>query len=331
MGELFRETEIPNQKRSPNSPPFPSVLSPNPALFPPSLTTFTSAIESQKPYLESLLHKTGAILFRGFPLDNASHFNSVVESFGFADQPYNGGAAPRTHVVGHVYTANESLPHENISFHHELAYSPEFPTKLFFFCEVEPVSGGETPIVLSHVVYDRMKEKHPEFVERLEEEGLVYNRVMGEEDDPSSAIGRGWKSTFGTVDKMVAGQRAAKLGMKLEWIKDGSSAKIIMGPIPAIKYDKPRDRKVWFNGMVAAYTISRDDNGQSDELTKAVAFGNGDPLPSDIVYDCLQIMEEESVAIPWQKGDVLLIDNCVVLHARKIFTPPRRVLAALCK
>ncbi|CAI0423456.1 unnamed protein product [Linum tenue] len=52
-----------------------------------------------------------------------------------------------------------------------------------------------------------MKEKHPEFVERLEEEGLVYNRVMGEEDDPSSAIGRGWKSTFGTADKMVAGQR----------------------------------------------------------------------------------------------------------------------------
>ncbi|CAI0423457.1 unnamed protein product [Linum tenue] len=125
--------------------------------------------------------------------------------------------------------------------------------------------------------------------------------------------------------------RAAKLGMKLEWIKDGSSARIIMGPIPAIKYDRPRDRKIWFNGMVAAYTISRDDNGQSDELTKAAAFGNGDPLPSDIVYDCLQIMEEESVAIPWQKGDVLLIDNCVVLHARKIFTPPRRVLAALCK
>ena len=36
---------------------------------------------------------------------------------------------------------------------------PEFPSKLFFFCEVEPGSGGETPIVLSHVVYERMKEK----------------------------------------------------------------------------------------------------------------------------------------------------------------------------
>ena len=84
---------------------------------------------------------------------------------------------------------------------------PEFPSKLFFFCEVEPGSGGETPIVLSHVVYERMKERHPDFVEKLEEHGLIYTRVLGEEDDPSSPIGRGWKSTFLTNDKSVAAQR----------------------------------------------------------------------------------------------------------------------------
>ena len=84
---------------------------------------------------------------------------------------------------------------------------PAFPSKLFFFCEVEPASGGETPIVLSHVVYDRMKEKYPEFVERLEKHGLLYIRVLGEDDNPSSPIGRGWKSTFLTSDKAVAEQR----------------------------------------------------------------------------------------------------------------------------
>ncbi|CAI0423417.1 unnamed protein product [Linum tenue] len=52
-----------------------------------------------------------------------------------------------------------------------------------------------------------MREKHPDFVERLEKEGMVSRRVMGEEDDPSSAIGRGWKSTFSTNDKLVAEQR----------------------------------------------------------------------------------------------------------------------------
>lgn len=86
---------------------------------------------------------------------------------------------------------------------------PEFPTKLFFFCEVEPGSGGETPIVLSHVIYEKMKDKYPDFVERLEETGLIYTRVLGEDDDPSSPIGRGWRSTFLTQDKSIAEERFA--------------------------------------------------------------------------------------------------------------------------
>lgn len=84
---------------------------------------------------------------------------------------------------------------------------PKYPAKLFFFCEVEPGSGGETPIVLSHVVYERMKAKYPDFVQKLERQGLIYTRVLGEEDDPSSPIGRGWKSTFLTADKAVAEER----------------------------------------------------------------------------------------------------------------------------
>ena len=115
--------------------------------------------------------------------------------------------------------------------------------------------------------------------------------------------------------------------MKVEWTEDG--AKTIMGPIPANKEDETRQqRKTWFNSMVAAYTGWED---KRNDPKKAVTFGNGDPLPDHIIYDCLRILEEESVAIPWQKGDVLLIDNLAVLHARKPFTPPRRILASLCK
>lgn len=78
---------------------------------------------------------------------------------------------------------------------------------MFFFCEVEPKIGGETPIVLSHVIYNKMKQKYPEFVDRLEEHGLIYTRVLGEDDDPSSPIGRGWVSTFLTKDKTIAAER----------------------------------------------------------------------------------------------------------------------------
>ena len=78
---------------------------------------------------------------------------------------------------------------------------------MFFFCEVEPGSGGETCIALSHVIYERMQQKHPKFVEEMEEKGLIYTRVLGEESDPSSPVGRSWKETFMTEDKTVAEER----------------------------------------------------------------------------------------------------------------------------
>ncbi|KDO51792.1 hypothetical protein CISIN_1g019661mg [Citrus sinensis] len=337
MADHFIEIKIPQQRNYNNinnSCPFPSVLSPNPATT-ATVSRLAEKVRTQKPFLDSLLLKAGSVLFRGFDdVKTAKEFNDVVEAFGYEELPYVGGAAPRTNIVGRVFTANESPPDQKIPFHHEMAQVPEFPSKLFFFCEVEPGSGGETPIVLSHIVYERMKHKYPDFVEQLEQHGLIYTRVLGEKDDPSSPIGRGWKSTFLTEDKSIAEEssiesfnRAARLGMKLEWMEDGG-VKTIMGPIPAIKYDESRQRKIWFNSMVAAYTGWKDDR---NDPVKAVTFGNGKPLPADIVHDCLNILEEESVAIPWQKGDVLLIDNWAVLHARRSFNPPRRILASLCK
>ncbi|OVA12495.1 Taurine catabolism dioxygenase TauD/TfdA [Macleaya cordata] len=320
----FIEIQLPYQKTL-NGNLFPSIISPNPSLkF--NLFNFIDTIKQQKPWLESLIHSSGALLLRGFPVNTASDFNEVVEAFGYEELPYVGGAAPRTNVVGRVFTANESPPDQKIPFHHEMAQVPEFPSKLFFFCEEEPGSGGETPIVLSHVIYERMKVRFPEFVEKLEKHGLIYTRILGAEDDPSSPIGRGWQSTFLTKDKSTAEERAARLGMKLEWMEDG--VKTVMGPIPAIKYDKTRGHKIWFNSMVAAYTGWKDAR---NDPVKAVTFGDGTALPADVIYDCLRVLEEECIAIPWQKSDVLLLDNWAVLHSRRPFNPPRRILASLCK
>lgn len=318
----FLETRIPHQKTISGTHHFPAVLTPSRQL---DFPHFLQALARHKPHLDSLLLRSGAVLLRGFPTRSAADFDAAVSALGYPELPYVGGAAPRTAVVGRVFTANESPPDQKIPFHHEMAQVPKFPTKVLFFCEVEPASGGETPVVLSHLVYERMRERYPEFVERLEEKGLVYTRVLGEGDDPSSPIGRGWQSTFMTTDKSVAEERAAQLGMKLEWMEDG--VKSIMGPISAVKFDETRGRKIWFNSMVAAYTGWQD---ALNDPVKAVTFGDGTPLPADIVYDCLKILEEESVAIPWKQGDILILDNLAVLHSRRSFEPPRRILASLC-
>lgn len=326
---FFQDARLP-QQRAVEGVAFPAVLVPSFRGGPGGLgglEEFLAAVRSERASrVEPLARAAGAVLLRGFPVRTAADFDRTVEAFGYEELPYVGGAAPRSNVVGRVFTANESPPDQKIPFHHEMAQVPTFPSKLFFFCEVEPKSGGETPIVLSHYVYKRMKDRFPEFVEKLEKDGLIYTRVLGEGDDPSSPIGRGWHSTFLTKDKAVAEERALKLGMKLEWTGDG--VKTVMGPIPAVKWDEARGRKIWFNSMVAAYTGWKDAR---NDPVKAVTFGDGSPLPADVIGECGKILEEECVAIPWQQGDILLIDNWAVLHSRRSFEPPRRVLASLCK
>nr|GEW49451.1 clavaminate synthase-like protein At3g21360 [Tanacetum cinerariifolium] len=132
--------------------------------------------------------------------------------------------------------------------------------------------GDGTPL-LAHVIHDCLKileeesavipwQKgddllldnldYPEFIDRLEEHGLIYTRVLGEGDDSLSPIGRGWVSTFMTKYKVMNYLKAGKLGMTPERTDDG--VKTVMGPIPAIKFDETSQRKIWFNSMVATYT-----------------------------------------------------------------------------
>lgn len=113
------EIPIPQQKLY-DGIRFPITVSPGPTA-PSSLSHFTQSIQFHRPFLESLLHKSGAVLFRGFSMKTASDFNDVVEAFGYDELPYVGGAAPRTNVIGRVFTANESPPDQKIPFHHEMA------------------------------------------------------------------------------------------------------------------------------------------------------------------------------------------------------------------
>jgi hypothetical protein len=122
--------------------------------------------------------------------------------------------------------------------------------------------------------------------------------------------------------------RAAKLGTKLEWM--GDNVKVIIGPKPSFRYDKARKLRIWFNSIAIAYGGIKDK--LNDDPAKEVVFGDGEPLPPEKVQDLLKMLDEESVALQWQKGDVLLLDNLAVLHARRpLLAPPRRILASFCK
>ena len=80
--------------------------------------------------------------------------------------------------------------------------------------------------------------------------------------------------------------------------------------------------------MVAAYTGWVDSR---NDPTKAVCLGDGTAVNGDALTKTADAMTEEAVAFQWQKGDVLWIDNALVLHSRRPFTGERRILASIAK
>ena len=123
MASYFQEARLP-QQRVVEGVAFPAVLVPS---APASVATggveeFLAAVRSERASrLEPLVRDAGALLLRGFPARTAADFDRAVDAFGYEELPYVGGAAPRTNVVGRVFTANESPPDQKIPFHHEMA------------------------------------------------------------------------------------------------------------------------------------------------------------------------------------------------------------------
>ncbi|KQJ89872.1 hypothetical protein BRADI_4g28240v3 [Brachypodium distachyon] len=285
-----------------------------------SYEALVAALEAEREWLEAKVVANSAVLLRGFDVRDAVEFDAVVEALGWADIRYV-GPAPRTHVHGRVWTANEGPLEQSVYFHHEMVLIKDFPGKVILFCEVPPPEGGETPFVPSFRVTERILEEFPEMVEELDAKGLRYTFVAPSNNDTKSMRGRGWEDAFATSDKAEAEKRAKALGMDVEWLPDGG-AKTILGPRTLTRvFPGRKGRRMWFNTLVGMH---------GKELSSAIV-ADGAEIPASFVRRCEETIEEESIQFRWRKGDILILDNLATLHGRRPSLPPRRVLVATCK
>lgn len=54
------------------------------------------------------------------------------------------------------------------------------PSRIAFFCDLPPASGGETPLLHSAELYARVAAELPAFTETLLAKGLQYSRVLSD-------------------------------------------------------------------------------------------------------------------------------------------------------
>jgi hypothetical protein len=298
--------------------------------------------DSAKPFEVSLtprnfvdlLDARKALLFPS--VFDVESFGSFLVDLKLQSYPYIGGAAPRTVIptaAGKdiIFTANESPPQEPIPFHHELAQCPDPPEYVFFYCETPAQSGGQTPIIDSTKVYRFANDTYPDFIETLKQHGARYIRTLPAEDDPSSPIGRSYKNTWNVSSEAELDEKLSKIdGCEWEWLPDGS-VRVTTEPVPAIRLVTDHAQNNIFqwtfaNSIVAAFLGWQDSRNNRHE---ALLFGNNERMPEEVLQGIADFMQENRVMYTWKKGDVMALNNRLVMHSRNPFEGKRRVLASI--
>lgn len=281
----------------------------------------------QRAEVMEQLHAHGAILLQT-PLADAAGFECLAAGLLGAPFPLIDNNSVRSRIEAHVYAASEYDPRLPIRLHTEYSYASRWPGVLAFACLEAPAEGGATTLGHSSGVAQRLE---PGTIERFERHGGIHYRRTHHD---GHGVGPSWAQAFGSDDRGEIERRCHARGISYTWNDDGS---LSVGQIqPATRRHPRTGDRIWFN-QVDQYFLQEYGSdvyglllelagGDPARLPMHATFGDGSPIPLELIEAIRSAIDLSEQARPWQVGEVLLIDNMLVLHGRQRYEGRRRVV-----
>ena len=282
--------------------------------------------ETNRAWIETELGRHGGILFRVFDVPEVTAFEQFIDAISDGALRYQERSSPRSQVSGNIYTSTDHPPSESIFLHNEQSYNLTFPLRILFYCVTAAQKGGETPIASSRNMYQRI----PQDIRRkFADKGYMYVRNFG------SGFGLSWQETFQTTDKAVVETYCRANDITFEW-HEGDRLRTRQVRRAIIRHPRTGDM-VWFNHATFFHVSTlRPDVQQmlfrvfrEEELPNNTYYGDGSPIEPDVLDMLRHLYDEETVSFPWQKGDILLLDNVLTAHGRSPFVGPRKIVVGM--
>jgi len=310
--------------------PLPSILTANDVTENGMYEDLVHFWHKQRHSLDALLHKDGAVLFRGFNVVGQVMFEDMISSMGLKSLDYVDGNSPRKKLASGVYTSTEYPAQYFISLHNELSYCAEWPARLFFCCERPAEQGGQTPLVDSRALLQALPK---EIVDEFRAKQVKYVRNL----HGGRGVGPSWQDTFETHDPEVVENYAGISGNIVEWQPDQSLRFWCTRPATAVH--PTTGEEVWFNQAEqfhpstlpkAVYeSMTEIFAGHTEKLPQNAYFGDGTEIPLPYFQTIRSVTDNLRTSFDWQRGDLLMVDNMLVAHGRMPFKGERRILVSM--
>ena len=278
-----------------------------------------------KRFVEDRLLQDGAMLFRGFDVNSSAEFEKVAlalcpELFG------EYGDLPREQLEGKVYGATPYPADSAILFHNESSHMHRWPMKIWFLCVTPPLSGGETPLVDCRTIYNLLD---PAVRRRMEEKKLMYVRNY------TSGLDVSWQSFFRTSDRAAVEDYCRRAGIGFEW-KTGNELRTRQ-VCPAIVKHPQTGEPTFFNQIQLHHVACLEpavresllSTLKPEDLPRNVYYGDGSPIEDSVVAEISELYRSNCASFAWRRGDVLMLNNMLVAHARNPYVGERKIVVAM--
>ncbi|MEA2693981.1 MAG: hypothetical protein QOJ16_3368, partial [Acidobacteriota bacterium] len=276
--------------------------------------------------LEGKLRQHGGLLFRGFDLQGPEDLEKLIQAVSGESLEYRERSSPRTAVQGNIYTSTDYPANQPIFLHNENSYQQEWPRKIFFFCQQPPAEGGETPIADCRRVLAGIA---PEIRDRFASRKWMYVRNFGD------GFGLSWETVFQSTDREQVERHCREKGIEAEW-KAGDRLRTRAVRSALVRHPHTGET-LWFNHATFFHVSTLEPSLQEallaelgeGELPANTYYGDGAPIEPEVMEHLREAYRNATVSFPWQKGDLLLLDNMLVAHGRAPYSGTRKILVGM--